>query len=159
MLTPHPPLTPFSSSQILHTPHNTPHTYTRLQAPFEDAVDDWLSFLTSLQLMLTLLVGFALMTDNAEKPDYDSSDWGTLDIVLIVINSAAFVALLASILMLHPALRKRCARRLDSTPAQAKPLSTSTKVSPAVAQKTADAEKGVGTSPAEDRNWKTASSS
>jgi hypothetical protein len=128
-------------------------------APFEDAVDDWLSFLTSLQLMLTLLVGFALMTDNAENPDYDSSDWGTLDIVLIVINSGAFVALLASILMLHPALRKRCARRMESTPAQAEPLSTSTKVSPAVVQKTADAEKGVGTSPAEDRNWMTTSSS
>ena len=98
-----------------HTSHKyTPHKYSQCpadtrttQTPFTDKVDDWLSFLTSLQLMLTLLVGFALMSDDPKDPDYDSTDWGTLDVVLILINSVAFVALLCSIIMLHPKIRER----------------------------------------------------
>ena len=90
-----------------------------------------------------------MMKDNPDEPEYDEK---MLEVVLIVINSAAFVALLVSIFMLHPALRKRFAARLDSKPVSAEVLSTNTKVAPAAPQKVKDTEKG--TTPAEDRNWK-----
>ena len=102
--------------------------------------------------MLTLLIGFALKEDT-ENIEYDR---GTMDVLLIVMNSAAFVALLGSILMLHPKLRKRCAERLESTSVQAETPSThTTKVAPTETQSSEAAGKGAGTSVAEDRAWKT----
>ena len=61
---------------------------------------DWLSFLTSLQMLLTLLAGFAMLTDKNET--YDS---GTMDQILVVVNSVSFVVLFFSIVALHPKVR------------------------------------------------------
>merc|ERR1711865_894763 len=74
-------------------------------APFIDDVDDWLSFMTSLQMMLTLLAGFTLLTDN--KDEYDSETAGT---ALIAINSVAVVFLILSIIALIPCIRVRMDR-------------------------------------------------
>ena len=73
-------------------------------APFADYTDDWLSFLTSFQMLLTLLGGLLLFTDNPSNPSYDSANMG---LGLMVINSFAFVALFVSILMLTPCCRKK----------------------------------------------------
>jgi hypothetical protein len=71
-------------------------------APFIDEVDDMLSFLTSLQMMLTLLGGFALLTDN--KNEYDRDTFGT---ALVAINFVAVIFLLISCIALIPAVRSR----------------------------------------------------
>ena len=57
-----------------------------------------------MQMMLTLLGGLLLMTDNQDEPTYDSSFMGYL---LIIVNSAGFFALILSLLALHPKIRKR----------------------------------------------------
>ena len=71
--------------------------------PFVDNVDDWLSFLTSLQMLLTLLGGLLLMTDDPTKPTYDSNFMG---MTLVVVNSLGFLALFVSLVSLHPKVRK-----------------------------------------------------
>jgi hypothetical protein len=119
-------------------------------APFEDAVDDWMSFLTSLQLMLTLLIGFAMMEDQSGG-EYNRE---TMDALLIVINSAAFVALFVSIVLLHPKLRRYFSDQQESTSEQIETNpATSTKVRPSASQTNGATENGTGTSPAEDRAW------
>jgi hypothetical protein len=70
--------------------------------PFVDFVDDWLAFLTSVQMVLTLLGGLLLMTDQPSSPTYDSNSMG---VTLVVINSFAFIALFLSLLMLIPKVR------------------------------------------------------
>ena len=70
--------------------------------PFVDTADDYLSFLTSGQMCLTLLGGLLLMTDNPTSPTYGSDMMGT---ILIVINSFGFVALILSLFALHPKIR------------------------------------------------------
>jgi hypothetical protein len=57
-----------------------------------------------MQMMLTLLGGLLLRTDNQDEPTYDSSFMGYL---LIIVNSAGFFALILSLLALHPKIRKR----------------------------------------------------
>jgi len=77
-------------------------------APFIDDVDDMLSFMTSLQMMLTLMGGFALLTDNDNE--YDRDTFGT---ALVAINCFAIMFLLLSSIALIPAVRSRlnkCAR-------------------------------------------------
>ena len=78
-------------------------------APFIDDVDDWLSFMTSLQMMLTLLAGFALLTDNKDGAgkEYDSVSVGS---VLVVINSFALVFLVVSVFALIPCIRTKINR-------------------------------------------------
>ena len=90
--------------------------------------------------MLTLLVGFAMMKDDTENPEYNPK---VLEVVLIVINSAAFIALLDSIIMLHPTNRKRFAARLESNHMQAKAPGTNTKVTPAAPHNSAGDRAGV----------------
>ena len=72
--------------------------------PFVDNADDWLAFLTSMQMLLTLLGGLLLMTDDPTKPTYDSTFMG---VTMVVVNSFGFFALLISLIMLHPKCRKR----------------------------------------------------
>ena len=76
-------------------------------APFADNTDDFLSFLTSGQLLLTLLGGLLLYTDNPEDPSYNSESMGW---AMIGINLLAFVALFVSILMLIPCIRRKVNR-------------------------------------------------
>lgn len=76
-------------------------------APFEDNTDDFLSFLTSGQLLLTLLGGLLLYTDDPSDPSYDSESMGR---AMIGINLLAFVALFVSILFLVPCIRRKLNR-------------------------------------------------
>ena len=61
--------------------------------PFVDSTDDWLAFLTSMQMLLTLLGGLLIMTDNTDEPTYDPTFMG---VTMIVVNSFGFFALLIS---------------------------------------------------------------
>jgi hypothetical protein len=76
-------------------------------------------------MILTLLGGLLLMTDDPNKPTYDSNFMG---IALVVINSCAFGALLFGLLALHPAIRKRIAKYDNQNISTS--TSTSTKVMP-----------------------------
>ena len=71
-------------------------------APFLDDADDYLSFLTSLQMLLTLLGGLMIKTDSPTHPQYDPSFMGP---VLVFINSLGFFALIVSLTTLHPKVR------------------------------------------------------
>ena len=73
--------------------------------PFVDEADDWLSFLTSFQMLMTLLGGLILKMQSMAPADsqFDTNAIGTL---LIVINCMGFFALGISICALHPKVRK-----------------------------------------------------
>jgi hypothetical protein len=73
-------------------------------APFMDDADDYLAFLTSLQMLLTLLGGLLIKTDNPDDPTYDKNMMG---VILIAVNSFGFFALALSLLSLHPKVRVR----------------------------------------------------
>jgi len=73
-------------------------------APFVDDADDYLSFLTSCQMFLTLQGGLLILTDNPTAPTYDVHFMGD---ALCVINGVGFVALVASLMMLLPQCRKK----------------------------------------------------
>ena len=60
--------------------------------------------------MLSLLVGFALITDDPNQNVYDRQQ---MDITLIVINSFAFVLLILSFCGLMPCVRHRIKKRAD----------------------------------------------
>jgi len=83
-------------------------------APFEDDADDYLSFLTSFQMLVTLIAGLLLKTDNPNNPTYDSDTTG---IIIIAVNSLGMIALFISILCLHPAIRRRI-NSLEMSPEQ-----------------------------------------
>ena len=96
-------------------------------APFVDDADDYLSFLTSFQMLLTLLGGLLIKTDNPVDPTYDA---GMVGIVLIVVNSFGFIALALSLISLHPKVRaylNNCSKskvgRSDVSQTQVMPIS------------------------------------
>ena len=60
--------------------------------------------------MLSLLVGFALITDDPNQNVYDRQQ---MDITLIVINSFAFVLLILSLCGLIPCVRNRIDKRAE----------------------------------------------
>ena len=74
--------------------------FTLKVAPFADQTDDWLAFLTSLQLFVTLFGGMLLSTTNSE---WNEGGMGTF---LVVINSFGFICMLLSIIAMHPRIRK-----------------------------------------------------
>ena len=78
--------------------------------PFVDTTDDWLSFLTSLQMFATLLGGLLLMTDNPTSPTYDPTFMGA---TLVVVNSFGFFALVLSLVALHPKVRTCINKKFD----------------------------------------------
>ena len=92
-------------------------------APFVDEADDWLSFLCSFQMLVTLLTGFALLTDTKENKTFPSQSMGPM---LIALNSLAFFALVASIALLMPGCRDRVNRtgggNNDATAVKVMPL-------------------------------------
>ena len=96
-------------------------------APFVDEADDYLATLTSGQMFLTLLGGLLIMTDNAEKPSYDAKFMG---FTMIIVNSFGFLALIFSLLMLHPKCRKRMNGPKVMSMAERKRKMDSTKVVP-----------------------------
>ena len=85
--------------------------------PFVDAADDWLAFLTSFQMLLTLLGGLLLMTDDPTSKTYPTETMGTM---LVAINLFGFVALLASLIALHPKIRKCLNRTGEETESSSK---------------------------------------
>ena len=63
-------------------------------APFEEDSDDVISFITEVQLSVTMFIGFALLTDtNKSAPQFDPH---ITDICLVVINCAGFACLVFS---------------------------------------------------------------
>jgi hypothetical protein len=94
--------------------------------PFIDDADDYLSFLCSLQMLLTLLGGILIKTDNSLDPSYDESFMGPL---LVMINSLSFFALALSLIMLHPKVRKIIAdkQKNNSTTRKSKVVPVSAK--------------------------------
>ena len=94
-------------------------------APFADDADDYLSFLTSFQMLLTLLGGLLIKTDNPDDPTYDV---GMVGVVLIIVNSFGFIALAFSLLALHPKVRA-CLNNLSKPKVVASDVS-STQVMP-----------------------------
>ena len=94
-------------------------------APFADDADDYLSFLTSFQMLLTLLGGLLIKTDNPDDPTYDV---GMVGVVLIIVNSFGFIALAFSLLALHPKVRA-CLNNLSKSKVVASDVS-STQVMP-----------------------------
>ena len=73
-------------------------------APYADEADDWLAFLTNIQMLLTIQGGLLLMTDDSSAPTYDKRFMG---ITLVVVNSFGFVAFFCGLLVLHPSIRTR----------------------------------------------------
>ena len=106
-------------------------------APFADDADDYLSFLTSFQMLLTLLGGLLIKTDNPSDPTYDSSKVG---LVLVVVNSFGFVALAFSLIALHPKVRA-CLNR--SPKSKSGGIATRTQVMPISTTKTKSEEDDV----------------
>lgn len=109
------------------------------QAPFQDEVDDWLSFMTSLQMLLTLLGGVALLANDSASVQMNDMQKSHLDKVLVAINSLALIGLLLSIVCLHPKVRlmmKRRGRGRGGVSAAAQKTGATT-VTPMVTQKQA----------------------
>ena len=70
-------------------------------APFLEDSDDWLSFSTSLQLVLTLLFGLVLKLNNAAYPE---NSVGSFLIALQVLN---FLVFAGGLMMICPCCRAR----------------------------------------------------
>ena len=102
--------------------------------PFVDDADDYLSFLTSFQMLLTLLGGLLIKTDTPDDPTYDADVMG---VILIVINSFGFIALALSLMALHPKVRACLNNRSKS---KGKSEVTSTQVMPISTTKSTDGD-------------------
>ena len=105
--------------------------------PFVDDADDYLSFLTSFQMLLTLLGGLLIKTDTPDDPTYDADVMG---VILIVINSFGFIALALSLMALHPKVRA-CLNR--SPKSKSGGIATRTQVIPISTTKTKSDEDDV----------------
>ena len=103
--------------------------------PFVDTTDDWLSFLMSLQMFATLLGGLLLMTDDPVSPTYDPTFMGA---TMVVVNSFGFLALVLSLVALHPKVRTCINTKFDENHHHSNSL---TKVCP-------EEQKGIGL-----KNW------
>ena len=75
-------------------------------APYADGADDLLSFLTNLIMLLTLFGGFALITNDSKMSGMTEVEVNQLDAALVIINCGAMIALLVSIVCLHPKARR-----------------------------------------------------
>jgi hypothetical protein len=95
--------------------------------PFADETDDYLSFLTSFQMLVTLLAGLLLMTDDPTDAMYDPDLMG---VTLVVVNSFGFIALTFSLIALHPKCRKRLNARHVNALQERKSGGHTTKVAP-----------------------------
>eukprot|EP00946_MAST-07B_sp_MAST-7B-sp1_P003955 g3955.t1 len=79
-------------------------------APFADEADDWLSFLTSFQMMITLLGGLMMVMDNTQIESRGVTDPGTMGSLLVFVNLIGFFAFALSLALLHPSVRNRVNR-------------------------------------------------
>ena len=76
-------------------------------APFVDEADDWLSFLTSFQMLTTLLGGLIMAMDTTEANSRTYTDPDSMGSLLVFVNSLGFIAFAISLLVLHPKVRAR----------------------------------------------------
>ena len=76
-------------------------------APFADETDDWLSFLTSFQMMITLLGGLIMVMDETPVESRGFTDPDNMGALLVFINSIGFFAFAFSLILLHPSVRNR----------------------------------------------------
>lgn len=116
--------------------------------PFVDEADDWLSFLTSFQMLMTLLGGLILKMQETSEAD-SKFDSDTIGVILIVINCIGFFALAISLLILHPKIRK-CVNKCSESGTKGEEVcppgeEISTKVVP-VSPSTTPGERGDGES-------------
>eukprot|EP00946_MAST-07B_sp_MAST-7B-sp1_P005133 g5133.t1 len=72
-----------------------------MAAPYKSNDDDVSSFVTSLALLVTMVIGFSLLTDDKEKPSFSV---GSMTALLLVINLLCIVYEL--IMMLIPCVRE-----------------------------------------------------
>jgi hypothetical protein len=63
-------------------------------APYKGISEDWLGFITSFALTITLLFGFAISTDNALSPNFDGD---AVNLALILFNTLPFGYLLLTV--------------------------------------------------------------
>ncbi len=92
-----------------------------------DPADDYLAFLTSLQMLMTLLGGLLIKTDNPADPTYDGP---FLEAALVAINCMGFIALALSLALLSPKCRERSGAPGRDDIAAGAGGGTRTKVSP-----------------------------
>ena len=76
-------------------------------APFADEADDWLSFLTSFQMLITLLGGLLMTMDTTEAVSRTYTDPDSMGSLLVFVNSLGFIAFVISLMLLHPKVRER----------------------------------------------------
>ena len=76
-------------------------------APFVDAADDWLSFLVSFQMLITLIGGLVMLMDTTEAESRTYTDPDNMGSLLVFVNSLGFFAFAISLLILHPKVRAR----------------------------------------------------
>ena len=72
--------------------------------PYRDIADDYLSFCTGFQMLMTLLGGLLIKTDDPSERNFNVVSIGSL---LVAINSMGFVMLAFSLLSLHPKVRAK----------------------------------------------------
>ena len=77
-------------------------------APFVEDPDDWLSFVTSSSLVVTLLFGLVLALDKGGKRDYDTESVGQF---LIALHVGQFLFFAVSIALLCPCIRRKLRHR------------------------------------------------
>ena len=74
-------------------------------APYDDDDDDMLSFITTLQIMLTLLMGFALKTQSLESGEGEYED-NFMGLLLVGTSVAVFVAGFCAFVITFPTMIK-----------------------------------------------------
>ena len=82
--------------------------FTMKLEPFQDNTDDLLAFITSLQMVLTLLLALTKCVYDSRIPqggDGANVD-GPIGFVMTVLNMLAFIFFLLSVVLLHPHVRQ-----------------------------------------------------
>jgi hypothetical protein len=82
-------------------------------APFVDDTDDWLAFLTSLQMLITLFAALLMYSDaDIKMPllsadgSVEDRDFNSMGVLLVIVNSVGIVALVVSLITMHPKVRQ-----------------------------------------------------
>ena len=101
--------------------------------PYQDTTDDLLAFVTSFQMVITLLLALTkCVFDSSSPQEGDSANLdGPMGIVMTLLNMLAFFAFIISVLVLHPKVRRCIEKRTsESTKKESTSGHTSTKVAP-----------------------------
>ena len=84
-------------------------------APYEEDKDDWASMIASITLVLTMLCGFAIMSDESAGDDAQFGDSGAVGTVLVLLSGtctgSVLVIALLSVERSHCSSMYRCIHR------------------------------------------------